>query len=37
MRRTLLPIAALYTAACLTANAQVLYSNGLRGVQHSDR
>ena len=28
MRRTLLPIAALYAAACLTANAQVLYSTG---------
>ncbi|BCW95167.1 MAG: hypothetical protein WHS44_01490 [Fimbriimonadales bacterium] len=28
MRRTLLPIAALYAAACMTANAQVLYSTG---------
>jgi hypothetical protein len=28
MRRTLLPIAALYAAACVTANAQVLYSTG---------
>jgi|GEM_PF-3091185 len=28
MRRTMLPIAALYAAACLTANAQVLYSTG---------
>jgi hypothetical protein len=28
MRRTLLTIAALYAAACLTANAQVLYSTG---------
>lgn len=28
MRRILLPIAALYAAACVTANAQVLYSTG---------